>query len=203
MLSFVYAFSLGILSIASPCTFVMVPVILGKMRASTIEMLQFFSGVLFIFSFLGLVASLTGNIFTNALNRYIYLVAGMITLISGFTMLGAIRIEYPSLSLKFHKANSFLSGLIYGGAILGCIGPLLAAVLSFIVAAGNFAIGIFIMIFFSLGFLTPFIIFSVIVKDREVQKKIIQHSVLFQKIGGILMLSASVYLFYFGLRGLI
>src|SRR3989344_733593 len=94
-MNYFYVFILGILSIIGPCTFIMVPVILNKIKESISEVIYFFSGILLAFVLLGIAASVTGIVFTANINRYLYFVAGIITLISALKMLGAVKIDYP------------------------------------------------------------------------------------------------------------
>lgn len=202
-MNYLYAFILGILSIVGPCTFIMVPVILNKIKRSLIGVIYFFSGILLVFISLGIIASLTGIVFTNSVNRYLYFITGMVTLISGLGMLGAIKIEYPHLQEPNKNSHAFIDGLLHGGVILGCIGPQLASVLTFIIAQRNIVNGIFMIIFYGIGFITPFFIFGLIITDKVFQLKLMRQMMLIQRIGGILMLATSVYLIYFSLQGYI
>ena len=202
-MNYFYAFILGILSIVGPCTFIMVPVILNKIKNSLMEVIYFFSGILLIFISLGIVASLTGVVFTNSVNRYLYFIAGFVTLISGLGMLGAIKIEYPHWQEPKKSSQAFIDGLLHGGVILGCIGPQLASILTFIIAQRNITNGIFMIIFYGIGFITPFFVFGLIITDKVFQLKLMRHMTLVQRIGGVLMLAAAVYLIYFSLQGFI
>lgn len=199
-MNYLYAFILGILSIVGPCTFIMVPVILNKIKNSLIEVIYFFSGILLIFISLGIVTSLTGIVFTNSINRQLYFIAGVVTLISGFSMIGAIKIEYPHLQEQNKSSHAFIDGLLHGGVILGCIGPQLASILTFIIAQGNLVNGVLMIIFYGIGFIAPFFIFGLIITDKIFQLKLMKHVILIQKIGGVLMMAASVYLIYFSLQ---
>lgn len=202
-MNYFYAFILGILSIIGPCTFIMVPVILNKIKESLTEVIYFFSGILLVFVSLGIIASLTGIVFTNSVNRYLYFIAGIVTLVSGFSMLGAIKIEYPHLQEQNKSSHAFIDGLLHGGVILGCIGPQLASILTFIIAQGNLVNGVLMIIFYGIGFISPFFIFGLIITDKIFQLKLMKHVILIQKIGGVLMLATSVYLIYFSLQGYI
>lgn len=202
-MNYLYAFILGILSIVGPCTFIMVPVILNKIKNSLMEVIYFFCGILLIFISLGIIASLTGFVFTNSVNRQLYFIAGVVTFISGLGMLGAIKIEYSHLKEPDKSSHAFIDGLLHGGVILGCIGPQLASTLTFIIAQRNITNGIFMIIFYGFGFITPFFIFGLIITDKIFQLKLMKHVILIQKIGGVLMLATSVYLIYFSLQGYI
>lgn len=202
-MNYIYAFILGVLSIVGPCTFVMIPTILNKIKESFLKVVYFFSGILLVFILLGIFASITGVIFTNNINRYLYFIAGVITLISGLKMLEAVRIEYPHIQKSGKTNSAFADGLLHGGVILGCIGPQLAAILSFIVALQSISQGVLMIIFFALGFMFPFLIFALIITDRSIQSRLLKQANLVQKIGGILMITAASYLLYFSFQGFI
>jgi len=202
-MNYIYAVILGILSIIGPCTFVMIPTILSKVKESFIHVLLFFFDMFSVFIALGIIASVTGFIFTNAFNRYLYFFAGVITLISGLNMIGAVKVEYPHLREIRKSSHSFVDGTLHGGVMLGCIGPQLSSVLSFIVAQRNILNGVLMIVFYGVGFLVPFFVFGLVITDRSFQSKIISHMNGIQKFGGILMMGAATYLIYFSLQGYI
>lgn len=202
-MNYFYAFILGILSIIGPCTFIMVPVILDKVKHSMSHAVWFFSGILLIFMLLGIAASVTGIVFTNNINRYLYCIAGIVTVVSGLKMLGAIKIEYPHLTEPEKTSHAFFDGILHGAVILGCIGPQLAAILSFIIAQKNIVNGIFMILFFGLGFILPFFIFGTIITDQTIQLRVMKHTNVIQKIGGVLMMGAAAYLLYFSFQGIV
>lgn len=200
-MNYLYAFILGTLSIISPCTFIMVPVILNKIEKSFADIIYFLFGVIFVFMILGVVASLTGVVFTLAINQYLYLFAGIVTMISGLGVLGAIKIEYPKIEDDRQFTGSFFDGLLHGGATLGCIGPQLAAFLTFIIVQRNLVNGLLMTISFALGFSFPFFLFGMIITDKSVQRKLMGKVLLITRTGGILMIGAACYLLYFALKG--
>ena len=118
-------------------------------------------------------------------------------------MLGAIKIVYPHLKEPNKSSHVFIDGLLHGGVILGCIGPQLGSLLTFIIAQRNLVNGVLMIIFYGIGFITPFFIFGLILTDKVFQFKLMRYITLVQRIGGILMLAAAVYLIYFSLQGFI
>ncbi|OGK23456.1 hypothetical protein A3A46_03370 [Candidatus Roizmanbacteria bacterium RIFCSPLOWO2_01_FULL_37_13] len=202
-MNYFYVFVLGILSILGPCTFIMVPVILNKIKESISQVVYFFSGILLVFVLLGIMASVTGIVFTSSISRYLYFAAGIVTFISALKMLGAVKIDYPHLEERKKTPRSFFAGILHGGVILGCIGPQLAATLSFIIAQRNLVNGILMTLFFGMGFILPFFIFGILITDPSVQTGIMKHANIIQKVGGALLTGAASYLLYFSVQGLI
>jgi len=199
----IYAYILGLLGILSPCTFIIVPIMLSDMQTKLKKVLGFLAGITVTFAILGVISALTGRLLTNFLGPYLYLFAGFVTLVAGLNMLNIINLHFPQLFAKFKPKNRFLMGLLYGGVALGCVGPLLSAVLVYITAKANIFLGFLMMYVFSLGFITPFILFGFVITDKKIFKKLIKHTVLLRKIGGIMLLLVSAYLLFIAMRGII
>ena len=203
MLELLYAYVLGLLSILSPCSFIVVPVITSEINARLQRILKFLIGLTITFSILGILSAITGKLLTNFLGPWLYLISAIITLIAGLDMLNLIKLKIPSLFTARKGTNTFVLGLIYGGVALSCIGPLLSVILAYIVAKASIFYGFIMMLTYSLGFITPFVLFGILVTDKDIIKRIAKHSSAIRKIGGVLLILVSGYLFYFASRGLI
>lgn len=203
MIEFIYAFVLGLLSIISPCTFIIVPIMVSDLDGKSRKILGFLGGITVTFGILGILSAVTGKLLTNFMGPYLYLFAGIITLVAGLNMLNVIDLHLPVLFTNVKTKNNFLIGLIYGGVALSCVGPLMAPVLVYITAKASILYGFLMMSVFSLGFITPFILFGFLITDNKVSKKLMSYSVIIRKIGGVLLLLVSAYLFFVAFRGII
>ena len=203
MLELFYAYVLGLLSILSPCSFIVVPVITSEINARLQRILKFLIGLAITFSILGILSAMTGRLLTNFLGPWLYLLSAIITLTAGLDMLNLIKLKIPNLFMAHKGMNTFVLGLIYGGVALSCIGPLLSVILAYIVTKASIFYGFIMMLIYSLGFVTPFVLFGILITDKEIIKKISKYSAAIRKAGGILLILVSGYLFYFALRGLI
>ena len=203
MLELFYAYVLGLLSILSPCSFIVVPVITSEINARLQRILKFLIGLAITFSILGILSAMTGRLLTNFLGPWLYLLSAIITLTAGLDMLNLIKLKIPNLFMAHKGMNTFVLGLIYGGIALSCIGPLLSVILAYIVTKASIFYGFIMMLIYSLGFVTPFVLFGILITDKEIIKKISKYSAAIRKAGGILLILVSGYLFYFALRGLI
>jgi len=201
VIEFVYAFLLGMMSIISPCTFIVIPLITMDLNSKLMRIFSFLSGITIIFIILGILSAITGKLLTNFLGPYLYLFAGAITLIAGLDILNLIEINLPTIFTGIKTKNNFLMGLIYGGVALSCIGPLMAPVLAYITAKTSILYGALMMAFFSLGFIIPFILFGFLMTDDRISKKLMKYTLTIRKIGGALLLSG--YLFFIAFRGII
>ena len=203
MLELFYAYVLGLLSILSPCSFIVVPVITSEINARLQRILKFLIGLAITFSILGILSAMTGRLLTNFLGPWLYLLSAIITLTAGLDMLNLIKLKIPNLFMAHKGMNTFVLGLIYGGVGLSCIGPLVSVILAYIVTKASILYGFIMMLIYSLGFVTPFVLFGILITDKEIIKKISKYSAAIRKAGGILLILVSGYLFYFALRGLI
>ncbi len=201
MIYLLYGFILGIFSILNPCTFIIIPVISAQAHKLK-NIVAFLLGLTITFTVLGIIAALTGRLITNFFGFYVYLFAGAITLLAGFDMLNLIKIKSPVLDYKKPR-SSFIFGLLFGWCALACLAPLLAAILVFIIAEASIIKGFMIMLFFSLGFIIPFLLFGLIITDKKIAKRLLRHSTTLKKAGGIILILASIYLFYIASGGLI
>jgi len=199
----IYAYMLGLLSILSPCTFIIVPIMCSDLNTKIRKVLSFLGGITVTFGVLGILSALTGKLLTNFIGPYLYIFAGGVTLIAGLNMLGVIDMHLPSLFTKVKTKNNFLMGLLYGGVALGCVGPLIASVLVYITVKANVFYGFLLMYVFSLGFITPFILFGFLITDKKVCKRLMRYSPIIRKIGGVLLLLVAGYLLFIALRGIL
>ena len=198
-----YAYVLGLLSILSPCTFIIVPIMLSDLNAKLSKILAFLFGITVTFGVLGMLSALTGKLLTNFMGPYLYIFAGAVTLFAGLNMLDIIDLRLPQFFMKVRTKNNFLMGMIYGGIALSCIGPLMASVLVYITAKASVLYGFLTMGIFSLGFITPFILFGLVITDKGMCKKINRYSLIIREIGGILLVLVSAYLFFVAFRGIL
>jgi len=204
MLEFFYAYILGTLSLLSPCTFILLPVITSEIGNKIKRILFFMGGIVVTFSILGFLTAITGKLLTNFMGPYLYLLAGFVTTLAGLDMLGIITWKIPSLFKTQKKTtNPFFMGLIYGGVVLSCVGPLMASILAYITTTANIVSGVNMMLMFSLGFITPFTLFGLLITDKSITSKLTKHMLTIRCIGGIMLLFVSMYLFYYALRGML
>ena len=199
----IYAYLLGLLSILSPCTFIIVPVMTSDLNAKLRKILSFLGGITITFGVLGVLSALTGKLLTNFMGPYLYLFAGAVTLVAGLNMLNIINLSLPSLFSNVKTNNNFFMCLIYGGVALSCVGPLMASVLVYITTKASILYGFLMMYVFSLGFITPFVLCAYLVTDEKVCVTLMKHTDIIKKIGGIMLLAVSAYLLFIAFKGIL
>ena len=206
---FILVFSAGIFALFSPCAYPLLPgyimYYLGK--ESTIRKAIFGGfactlGLISIFSVFGLIGTMIGKL-AQAIIPWLMLVAGVIIIIMGLTML--IGIKFPTLFMPVRATGRkgfigmYLYGLAYGLATFGCSAPIFLSILLYsIVASGIFG-GIITFIVYSLGMGLPLILTTVLVVMAKdiMYKKIFKAMPLIEKVGGIFLIIIGSYLVYY------
>jgi thiol:disulfide interchange protein DsbD len=162
---FLIAFFGGILASLTPCVYPLIPVsagyILGhahysKKRGLFLS-LSYVTGISITYSFLGMLAVLTGSIFGKfSSNPVVNLVSGVIILIFGLAMLDLFNCNLTSgLKLPAIRKGSYLSALLFGlvsGLMISpCLTPILASILAYVSTTKNVFYAVFLLFFFSYG----------------------------------------------------
>ena len=162
---FIIAFFAGFLASLTPCVYPLIPVsagyIIGNARNSKTRglflSLFYVTGIAFTYSFLGILAVLTGSIFGKFTSSpLINLIAGMIILIFGLSMFDLFNFNFSSHPrLPAFKRGNYISalalGLVSGLMISPCLTPILGAILAYLSTTKNIFYGGFLLFSFSYG----------------------------------------------------
>jgi len=162
---FLVAFFGGFLASLTPCVYPLIPVsagyIVGNAHNSKIKglflSLAYVNGIAITYSFLGILAVLTGSIFGKfSSNPAINLISGVIILIFGLAMFDLFNCNLIyGLKLPAIKKGSYLSalsfGLVSGLMISPCLTPILASILAYLSLTKNIFYGAFLLFCFSYG----------------------------------------------------
>lgn len=162
---FLIAFFAGFLASLTPCVYALIPIsvgyIVGNAQGSKTRglflSLFYVTGIAFTYSFLGILAVLTGSIFGKfSSSPLVNLIAGMIILIFGLSMFDLFSFNFSShLKLPAMKKGSYFSalllGLVSGLMISPCLTPILGAILAYLSTTKNIFYGGFLLLSFSYG----------------------------------------------------
>ncbi|HNX81092.1 MAG TPA: cytochrome c biogenesis protein CcdA [Candidatus Omnitrophota bacterium] len=164
-LDFVYAFVGGILISFTPCVFPLVPVsaaYIGATGASSrrkgfLLSFVYVSGIAITYAALGVIASLTGQIFgIISSHPATYAVVGFVIMFFGLAMFDIIPlpvqsgIKLPSF-LKGNYFSTFFIGMVSGLIIGPCTAPALGAILVYLAAKKNIVYGASLLCAFAYG----------------------------------------------------
>ena len=159
----------GILTSFSPCIFPMIPITIAVLghRAQTRTRLQNFItsvfyvlGIALTYSLLGLFVASTGALFGSTLSSpFVLGTICAILLLMALSQFGWFEIKTPSFisqSVSKTKTNqnyvgAFISGLISGVVASPCVGPVLVALLSYVVTLNSPILGFVYLFVYALG----------------------------------------------------
>jgi cytochrome c-type biogenesis protein len=172
----------GVLSSLTPCIYPMIPITIGVVggiqthheernpRGIFMRGLAYVFGMAIIYSFLGVLAGLTGRVFGSMTNTWgWYLGLSLLMTFSSLMMMDVFRFD-PQALLDRMKRSMGLSGgsklntekeaTLLGAFVLGassgfiaapCTTPVLSAILGYIAQTQSVILGLGLMVFFAFG----------------------------------------------------
>jgi cytochrome c-type biogenesis protein len=197
----------GILTSLGPCNVATIPLIVGfvggsrdlpRRQAFTIS-LAFAIGLAITFMALGVLAALIGGLIGANSRWWYYLVAGVCFVI-GLGMLGVIQLNFPAwfaglrekVSLK-GLPGALVLGLISGLVASQCATPVLAAILTYVMAKGALLYGAVLLFIYALGRGVPVVLAGTFTGALKSFQKLGRWNDLFEKASGVLILAVGFY----------
>jgi len=165
-LALALAFGAGVLTSLTPCVYPMIPITVSVFGAKQstrwrgfLLSLSFVEGIAAMFTSLGILAALSGNIFGAALTSpWVVGTIAALFVAMALSMFGAFEITLPS-GLQTRLAGvggrgyggAFLMGLVAGVIASPCTGPVLNSILAVVAADGRVTYGAALLLAFSHG----------------------------------------------------
>jgi len=165
LLAITLTFLGGIITSLGPCNVATIPLIMGyvggsasRSRSRSFSLsLSFALGLAITFMLLGIAASLVGGLIGGSTRLWYYLVAAICFLI-GLQMLGVISIPVPlwlgglreKIGLK-GIPGALALGLVSGLVASQCATPVMAAILTYVMAKGALVYGAVLLFVYALG----------------------------------------------------
>lgn len=207
------AFGGGILTFISPCTLPIYPAFLSYItgvsvkdlkdnqgmlqKRSMLHTLFFLLGFSVIYIALGFGTSLVGDFFSTYRDA-IRQIGALVMIIMGLVLSGLFKPSFLLRDMKFTFQNrpsgyigTFLIGLAFAAGWTPCSGPIIASVIS--LAATQPESGMVYMLAYVIGFAIPFFILAFFMNRLS---WIRTHSERITKIGGYIMISLGLILFF-------
>ena len=211
------AFLAGVVSFFSPCGLALLPTVFsynlknfseGKVTKARVLSVGLYSaiGMLSFYALIGLIFSLLGSVFFPYLQTLQYVFAVIII------ALGIIMVKNMSIRLPFQKTVSslfagkvyesvgfksyYLFGFGYGLAIMGCVAPVVSALLIFPFIVGNFSLGISAFVSYGLAQAVMLTIFAwtTVFSEKNIFEKALKSSGKMKKLSGIGLIVAGIIL---------
>ena len=201
----------GLIASISPCSLAMLPIVIGYIggfnendnKNTLLQLTSFVIGSAIVFSIIGILCAVTGKVFISIAGGYFLIFIASLLLTMGLHLLGLLEINLPTLISKI-PSNSNNSKYLYPmllGAIFAiggtpCSTPILAGIMSFATITNNILISLLMLFMFALGegvILVFAGMFTNLIKQIDTVAK---YSEIFLKLIGIIMIIASVFLYY-------
>lgn len=171
------AFISGFLMFLAPCTLPLIPGFLGFLFAKKdpfwkrlVQVALFLLGFSMIFVFFAVfgagIVRLLGSGFRDLVTRIsggVIILFGLMMIFStgGFGWMQKYSLRFPKLLKPGGSLSSFLLGLTFATGWTPCIGPVLGTVLTLSLNSRTQGQGLFLMLWFLLGFAVPFVLFAI------------------------------------------
>ncbi len=198
----------GLVTSIGPCNVAMIPLIvayiggsheLPRRQAFSIS-LVFAIGLAITFMALGVIAALVGGLLGGSTRVWYYLVAGVCFLI-GMQMLGILQLSTPSWFGGMREKvkargilGALLLGLISGLVASQCATPVLAAILTYVMAQkASLIYGAALLFIYSLGRGVPIVLAGTFTGVLKNLREIGEWSGYLEKASGVIILMVGFY----------
>jgi cytochrome c-type biogenesis protein len=211
-LSLLIVFAAGLLSFLSPCVLPLIPGYIAfvsglsvndmterestdkKLTSAMLSSVLFVTGFSAVFVLLGASATWLGGLLVQRLPLLVD-IAGVLIIIFGLQQIGFFKfgfmqatkqIDLPAEKLGPLKAP--LLGAAFGFGWTPCVGPILAAILTYAATMDTVGKGVILLIVYSAGLAIPFLLTTVAMKGFfKLFSRIKKHMGLIQKISGAIL----------------
>jgi cytochrome c-type biogenesis protein len=207
-IAYVLVFLGGVLTSIGPCNAAMIPLIIGYVGGSTnlsrrhsfTISLTFSLGLAVTFMLLGVFASLIGGLIGGGTRLWYYLVAFVCFLI-GLQMIGVINLRSPMwfgglrerVGLK-GLPGAFSLGLVSGLVASQCATPVLAAILTYVIAQGEALFyGASLLFVYALGRGVPIVLAGTFAGAFKQIQSMGQWSETLEKVSGVMIMGVGLY----------
>ena len=211
-LSLLIVFAAGLLSFLSPCVLPLIPGYIAfvsglsvndmterestdkKLTSAMLSSVLFVTGFSAVFVLLGASATWLGGLLVQRLPLLVN-IAGVLIIIFGLQQIGFFKfgfmqatkqIDLPAEKLGPLKAP--LLGAAFGFGWTPCVGPILAAILTYAATMDTVGKGVMVLVVYSAGLAIPFLLTTVAMTGFfKLFSRIKKHMGLIQKISGAIL----------------
>ncbi len=208
ILGYLIVFAGGVLTSIGPCNVAMVPLIIGyvggahnlsRLRSFNIS-LFFTIGLAVTFVLLGVIASLVGGLLGGNTRIWYYLVA-IVCFVIGLQMLGVLNLSLPAWFGGLREKvqikglpGAFLLGLVSGLVASQCATPVLAAILTYVMAQKTGMIyGAVLLFIYALGRGVPIVLAGTFAGVLKGFRSLGKWSGWFEKASGVIIIAVGFY----------
>ena len=205
----VQAFTLGVLSAASPCLLPLYPAFIAYLASNTATLaghrltgllgLVILAGVLTAMLAVGLVLAILAIPVGNALAFLVPFVDGLLIVLGILLLVGRNPFNrLPGITIPMVRnpfVQAYLYGLLFGPLALPCAGAFLIAIFALSADAADAAASVGTFLIYGLGFGLPLLILSLIAGARQqtVVRFVTRHHVAIERVSGVLLIGIGAW----------
>ena len=208
LLAYLLVFLGGVVTSIGPCNVAMIPLVIGFVGGSArlsrgrsfLLSLTFATGLALTFTVLGVIASLVGGLIGGTSHVWYYLVAA-VCLAIGLQMLGAIRLPEAGWMARLRERvrlrglpGALALGLVSGLVASQCATPVLAAILTYVMARrGGLTYGAALLFIYALGRGVPIVLAGTFAGVIKRLRALGRWAATIEKASGIAVLGVGLY----------
>ena len=216
--TFLAAFTAGLLSFLSPCVLPLIPGYLSFMTGMTNAELSdsdrstarvlvpaslFVLGFSLVFVAMGASASVLGE-FLTSYQSVVEKVAGIAVVLFGLLMLGIVKVPWlydearadMSRSRVFGRGASVVMGMAFAAGWTPCVGPILGSILALAGASGSVTQGAAMLLVYSLGLGLPFLAVALLFgRVKPLLAWLNRHTLIVNRVAGAMLIAVGVLIF--------
>jgi cytochrome c-type biogenesis protein len=203
-----FAFSAGVFSLFSPCSYALLPGYVSYYLGARFGVVKALTGglactlgLITVFAAIGGLASSLGELVPQII-PLLDIAAGVILIAMGLGSLLDLKTPFLSLNIGPSKRQGFLGlyiyGIVYGLAGVGCSAPIFISVLFYAMSKG-LAQGVLSFVAYALGMGAPLIVTTLLLsqaKDYMIQR-INMATEKLRRVSGAVLVAVGLYLIYF------
>jgi cytochrome c-type biogenesis protein len=206
-LGYLIVFIGGLVTSLGPCNLATIPLIVGfvggshdlsRKRAFSLS-LAFAVGLAITFMLLGIVAALLGA-WLGSGSRWWYFLVAAICFVIGLHMLGVLHFDLPMVFGGLRERiglkgipGALALGLVSGLVASQCATPVLAAVLTYVMAEGALVYGATLLFIYALGRGVPVVLAGTFTGALKSMQSLGRWSPVIEKASGVIVLAVGFY----------
>ena len=211
ILMFSTAFLGGVIASISPCSIAMLPLMIGYVGGCSketpvrtfIQLSCFILGTAVVFTIIGAICAITGNVFASVFGNYFTLIMASLIMVIGLKIVGILDFELPVIIKSMPQNNTssliiypMLLGIAFALAGTPCSTPILVGIMAFAAMGKNIILAIIMLFLFAIGQGMILIFAGMFTSGLKNIKKFANLTDVIMKISGWLLIGVSLYLFY-------
>lgn len=208
ILGYLLVFAGGVMTSIGPCNIAMVPLIIGfvggshdlsRRRSFNIAFI-FTLGLAVTFTLLGMIAALVGGLLGGSTRIWYYLVA-VVYFVVGLQMVGVLNLSLPTWFGSLREKvllkglpGAFLLGLVSGLVASQCATPVLAAILTYVMAQkASLLYGAVLLFIYALGRGLPIVLAGTFAGVLKGLRSLGRWTEWMEKASGVIILLVGLY----------